>query len=101
MTFEFEERFCSHKVLALCEYIPTFESGVAAALCHRTPKPGKGSKAPLGGSAGFQTCCIADFQIGSMWWFQDAGRSVWRAGLETRDIAPTRRRALRKRAGSR
>jgi hypothetical protein len=27
-------------------------------------------------SAGFQTCCIADFQIGSAWRFQDAGRSV-------------------------
>jgi hypothetical protein len=38
-------------------------------------------------SAGCQTCCIADFQIGGGWRFQDAGGFVQRAGLETRDTA--------------
>ena len=33
------------------------------------------------GSAGFQTCCIADFQVGG------AVELVRRAGLETRDTA--------------
>jgi hypothetical protein len=35
----------------------------------------------IGGSAGFQTCCVAGFQAGR------ASRLDWPAGLETRDTA--------------
>ena len=39
-------------------------------------------------SAGFQTCCIADFQVGGASWQQEAAGAFGRpAGLETRDTA--------------
>jgi len=39
----------------------------------------------FGGSAGFQTCCAADFQISRSWKRQDSPKFARAAGLETGD----------------